>query len=65
MKVLVTGSTGYIGRFVVQRLVEAGHTLRTLDITAQPASKDYEHIPGDVRNLPLVRQVVQGMEAPL
>ncbi len=63
MKILVTGSTGAIGRFVVQRLLEAGHTLRTLDITAQPANRDYEHIPGDVRNLPLVRQAVQGMEA--
>jgi UDP-glucose 4-epimerase len=63
MKILVTGSTGGIGRWVVKRLVEEGHTLRTLDITAQPASSDYEHIPGDVRNMALVRQVVQGMEA--
>ncbi len=63
MKVLVTGSTGGIGKFVVKRLLEAGHTLRTLDIPAQPGCADYEHIAGDVRNLPLVRQAVQGMEA--
>lgn len=63
MKILVTGSTGGIGHFVVQRLLEAGHTLRTMDITAQPARRDYEHFPGDVRSLPLVRQAVQGMEA--
>jgi UDP-glucose 4-epimerase len=63
MKILVTGSTGGIGRFVVQRLLEAGHTIRSLDITAQPENKDYEHIPGDIRSLPLVRQAVQGMEA--
>ena len=63
MKVLVTGSTGGIGKFVVQRLLKAGHTLRTLDIPAQPDCTDYEHIAGDVRNLPLVRRAVQGMEA--
>jgi UDP-glucose 4-epimerase len=62
MKILVTGSTGGIGRWVVKRFLEEGHTLRTLDITAQPAG-DFEHIPGDVRNLPLMRQAVQGMEA--
>ncbi len=63
MKILVTGSTGGIGKWVVRRLVEEGHTLRTLDIPAQPASADYEHISGDVRDLAMVRRAVQGMEA--
>ena len=63
MKILVTGSTGGIGQFVVKRLLEAGHTLRTMDITAQPTGVGYEHFPGDIRNLPLVRQLAQGMDA--
>ncbi len=63
MKVLVTGSTGGIGAWVVKRLLEAGHTLRAMDITAQPPNGDYEYIPGDVRDIATVRRAAQGMEA--
>ena len=62
MKVLVTGSTGAIGQFVVQRLVEVGHDLRTIDRTAQPQTDSYEYIPGDVRDMDLVRRAVMGMD---
>jgi nucleoside-diphosphate-sugar epimerase len=48
---------------VVKRLLEAGHTLRALDITAQPRNLDYEYIPGDIRDLTLIRRLVHGMEA--
>jgi nucleoside-diphosphate-sugar epimerase len=63
MNILVTGSTGAIGRWVVRRLLEAGHTLRTIDLTALPPGAGCEHIPGDVRDMPLVRRATQGMEA--
>jgi len=63
MKVLVTGSTGGIGSWVVKRLLDAGHTLRAVDQLAQPPCADYEYIPGDVRDMGFVRRVVQGMDA--
>jgi nucleoside-diphosphate-sugar epimerase len=63
MKVLVTGNNGGIGRWVVQRLLEAGHTIRTLDVLAQPQSSEYEHIPGDICDLTQVRRAVQDMQA--
>jgi UDP-glucose 4-epimerase len=63
MKILVTGSTGGIGRYVVQRLLEEGHSLRAMDMTAQPHCDDYEYIPGDIRDLATVRRAAQGMEA--
>ncbi len=63
MKILITGSQGRIGRWLVRTLLEAGHTLRTLDTAAQARGNDWEHIPGDVRNLSLVRSAVQGMDA--
>lgn len=63
MRILVTGSTGGIGSWLVKRLLEAGHTLRTFDIPAQKSSEDVEHIPGDVCDLALVRRLVQGMDA--
>ncbi len=63
MKVLVTGSTGGIGTYVVKRLLEAGHILRAFDIPAQPKNDDYEYIAGDVRDLALVRRAAHGMDA--
>lgn len=63
MRVLVTGSTGGIGRWVVTKLLEAGHSLRALDISAQPHNPDVEYLAGDVRDLPLVRRAMQSMEA--
>jgi UDP-glucose 4-epimerase len=63
MKVLVTGSNGGIGQWVVKSLVEAGHSVRTMDITAQKPSPDYAHVPGDVRDMAQVRRCMQGMEA--
>ena len=63
MKVLVTGSTGGIGTYVVKRLLEAGHFLRAFDIPAQPKVDDYEYIAGDVRDLALLRRAAHGMDA--
>lgn len=63
MKVLVTGSTGGIGAYVVKRLVEAGHAVRAWDIVSQPKNDDYEYISGDVRDMALMRRAVHGMEA--
>jgi nucleoside-diphosphate-sugar epimerase len=63
MNILVTGSNGLIGRFVVQRSLEVGHTIRTLDRTAQPRGNDWEHLPGDIRDLALLRKAAQGMDA--
>ena len=63
MKILITGSTGGIGRWTVQRFLEAGHSLRALDISAQPHRDDYEYIAGDVRDLTAMRRVIQGVEA--
>ena len=34
MKVLVTGSTGFVGRYLIPRLIEAGHTVA--EVTVQP-----------------------------
>jgi len=67
MKVLVTGSQGNIGRWVVSRFLEAGHAVRSFDQKAQPAGeftgKDWEHVPGDIRDMAQVRKAVQGVDA--
>ena len=63
MKVLVTGSTGGIGAYVVKRFLETSHTLRAFDMPTQPKNDDYEYIAGDVRDMALMRRAVHGMEA--
>jgi UDP-glucose 4-epimerase len=63
MKVFVTGSTGLIGKHVVERLVEDGHEVRAMDLRARPDAADHEHVPGDVRDSTQVRQAMQGTEA--
>ncbi len=63
MKVLITGSTGGIGHWVVKRLLEAGHTIRAMDIKAQPHHLDYEYLSGDIRDLATLRRAVYGMDA--
>ncbi len=63
MKILVTGSQGAIGRRLVKVLQKAGHTLRTLDRAAASPESEWEHLPGDVRDISLVRRAAQGMDA--
>lgn len=63
MHILVTGSNGGIGRWLVKRLVEAGHTLVTTDISAQKSGDARRHYPGDITDLSLVRRLVQEVDA--
>ncbi len=63
MRVLVTGSEGHIGREQVKTLLDAGYTVRTFDRAARGKETNWEHIPGDLRDLNIVRQAVEGMDA--
>mgnify|MGYP000017648680 FL=1 len=62
MRLLVTGSNGFIGQELVKRLLGEGYTLRTFDRTAS-ASTEWEHVAGDLRDVFTVRRVVQGVDA--
>lgn len=62
MRVLVTGSNGFIGQELVKHLLDAGYTLRTFDRTAS-CSQEVEHIAGDLRDVFTVRRIVQGVDA--
>ncbi|MCS6950072.1 MAG: NAD(P)-dependent oxidoreductase [bacterium] len=61
MKVLVTGSHGFIGRALVERLLAEGYSLRTFDLPASTTA-GREHFSGDLRDVFAVRRAVQGVE---
>lgn len=62
---LVTGGTGFIGSFVVERLLEAGADVVVFDATPQPANlgelvRHVEIVEGDVRDVEAVARAVEG-----
>jgi len=69
MKVLVTGGTGVVGKAAVDRLLEAGHTVRLLSRHAENDVRQWksgvEPVTGDVGSDEAVRGAADGCEAVL
>ena len=71
MRVLVTGGCGFIGRHVVQELLDQAHAVRVLDAMIeqvhngdQPAlPAEVELLEGDVRDRQLVTEALSGVDA--
>ena len=70
MKVLVTGSAGFIGGYVVERLLAEGHEVVGLDNLSKygPVRKSYDAHPayrfveGDARDVGLLREHLRGCD---
>ena len=70
MKVLVTGSAGFIGGYVVERLLDRGHEVVGLDNLSKygPVGKSYDRHPGyrfvegDAADAGLVRDLLSGCD---
>ena len=70
MQVLVTGGSGFIGAWAVDRLLRQGHQVRIFDVKddrrlmdAIGVPQDYQWITGDITNPKDVERVVEGCEA--
>ena len=61
MKILVTGGSGAVGRYVVDDLVAHGHRVGVLDLQA-PHRQEVLHHRVDVLDLPAVQGAVAGYE---
>jgi NADH dehydrogenase len=65
VRVLVTGGTGFIGPYVVQRLVDDGHTVRVLEHTAGSSAglPSQEAVQGSMTDAESLRRAVEGQDA--
>jgi uncharacterized protein YbjT (DUF2867 family) len=73
MKVLVTGSTGYVGHYVVKALLAAGHSVvsvtrdaaksKTASGAALEIFKDVEYRMGDISNGSGLKEAMNGVDA--
>ena len=62
MKIVVTGGSGGIGRYVVEELKESGHEVLIFD-TSKPQSKDVNIMKGDMLNIDDCKKVFKGADA--
>jgi UDP-glucose 4-epimerase len=63
VKVLVTGGAGFIGSHVVDKLRDAGHEPRILDLIPSLYTTDVETVLGDLRDTAVVERALQDVDA--
>lgn len=62
MKALVTGSTGFIGSHLVERLLELGHEVTTLDRVANNSPRIVRAFEADILDASKVREATAGQD---
>ncbi|MCD6511977.1 MAG: NAD-dependent epimerase/dehydratase family protein [Thermoplasmata archaeon] len=62
MNILVTGGSGFIGKYIVRELMKHGHDVWILS-RKKIESNEYESIQGDITDFESVRKAVRGMDA--
>lgn len=63
MRVIVTGSSGLLGRHVASALASAGHDVLGLDAAAPPTLASWNHVTVDLTDLGQALQLVRAAEA--
>ncbi|MFB0517187.1 MAG: NAD-dependent epimerase/dehydratase family protein [Candidatus Neomarinimicrobiota bacterium] len=63
MRILVTGSEGFIGSFLTKALLEAGHVVSGFDSNPRPHDEqNYELFQGSILDRRALREAIEGVE---
>jgi len=62
MRIAVTGGCGFIGSHVVDRLLDAGHEVRALDLVTHGLDPRADYRPVDVRDLDALAEAFDGVD---
>jgi nucleoside-diphosphate-sugar epimerase len=62
-RILVTGSSGLLGRHVADALVEAGHAVTGLDLAAPPPGSRWTHVTADAGSAAVVAELGMAADA--
>lgn len=62
LRCLVTGGAGYVGRAIVQRLVDAGCEVCSMDVIEHQHASGAETAVADLRDYDAVRRVLEGVD---
>jgi len=62
MKIVITGSSGLLGRYVASAIVAAGHDVLGIDAVA-PAECNWTHVSADLTDLGLTLQLIRDCDA--
>lgn len=62
MHIAITGGAGVLGRNLIQRLIQDGHQVTSLDLTFIPGHTGYRQIVGDIRDAGAVRSTISGAD---
>ncbi len=63
MTILVTGGSGFIGSHVVDKLIEAGHRVRVLDIKPPRYRQDVDFVEGNITSRKDIQRSLAGVDA--
>lgn len=63
MRVIVTGSSGFLGRHVAAHLLRAGHAVQGVDAVPPPDAAGWPHVTADLAQLAAALELVRGAEA--
>jgi len=63
LRVLISGSSGGLGRHVAAEVMAAGHSVRGIDVSPPPPDAGWEHVAADLAELAAALQLVRDCDA--